>query len=469
MMSFRLKPAVFISYRRDGGSELARLLFDALTRRGYTTFFDVETLRSGPFDSALYRRIEDAVDVVVVLPPNSLERCNNVGDWFRLEIAHALSQKKNVVPVLMPGFVWPETLPEDIAALRQMNGIAPSHTMFEESVGRLAKLLRAWPLLRWVRHAAVVCALTAIVAFVLKYNINSPEVRPVLPIDLVSPATKPTIKSRSLPADATRDVLGRRHAVADRMRIPLTKSNSLGMQFNLIPDGVYYMGSEEGDINERPVHRVELKRPFYLATYETTQKQYETVLGENPSGFRGPELPVEMISWEDAVKFCEELSRRDSQSYRLPTEAEWEWACRGGTLAAWSFGDDAGELSQYGWTQENADNITHSVGRKLANPLGLFDMHGNVWEFCSDWYAPYQDDSAIDPQGPKSGAYRTYRGGSYFFPAHESRSTNRPDRRYPPKGTNLGFRVLLEIDSIEKRCQQPLIDKSIPCGNQGCP
>ena len=207
------------------------------------------------------------------------------------------------------------------------------------------------------------------------------------------------------------------------------------------------MGSDDGDANERPVHRVELRRPFYFATYETTQKQNETVLGENPSGFRGQDLPVEMVAWEDAVSFCEELSRRESQRYRLPTEAEWEWACRGGTLAAWSFGDEIGELSRYGWTQENADNITHPVGRKSANPLGLYDMHGNVWEFCSDWYASYQADSVIDPQGPTSGAYRTYRGGSYFFPAHESRSTNRPDRRYPPKGTNLGFRVVLEIDS----------------------
>lgn len=243
MISWWFKPAVFISYRRDGGSELARLLFEALTRRGYVTFFDVETLRSGPFDAALYRRIEDAVDVVVVLPPNSLERCRNEGDWFRLEIAHALSRKKNVIPVLMPGFVWPEELPDDITALRQMNGIAPSHSMFEESVGRLVKLLRSWPLLRWGRYAAAVWVLAAIVAIGVRYKSQSPDVLPAgppgvaspaasaSPVDNTSTATKPEIKTKSLPADATRDVLGRRHAVADRLRIPLTKSNLLGMQF----------------------------------------------------------------------------------------------------------------------------------------------------------------------------------------------------------------------------------------------
>ncbi len=453
MFSWRFKPTVFISYRRDGGSELARLLYEALTRRGYSTFFDVETLRSGPFDAALYRRIEDAVDVVVVLPPNSLDRCRNEGDWFRLEIAHALSRKKNVVPVMMPGFVWPEAIPNDIAAVRQMNGIAPSHSMFEESVGRLVKLLHSWPLMRWMRYATAGCIAAAILAFLMFSKGKSPNDLPTGPAAVAAPQVAPSSNNatsaevKRTPADATRDVLGRRHAVADRLRIPLTKSNSFGMQFNLIPDGVYYMGSDDGDANERPVHRVELRRPFFLATYETTQNQYETILGENPSGFRGQDLPVEMVAWEDAVRFCEELSRRESQRYRLPTEAEWEWACRGGTLAAWSFGDDVGELGRYGWTQENADNITHPVGRKSANPLGLYDMHGNVWEFCSDWYAQYQPDPVADPLGPASGAYRTYRGGSYFFPAHESRSTNRPDRKYPPKGTNLGFRVVLEIDS----------------------
>jgi formylglycine-generating enzyme required for sulfatase activity len=208
------------------------------------------------------------------------------------------------------------------------------------------------------------------------------------------------------------------------------------------------MGSVTGDANEKPARRVTISRPFYIGIHEVTQRQYQAVMGENPSGFKGDDLPVEMIAWEDAVKYCERLSQREQRKFRLPTEAEWEYACRGGTTSAWSFGELQSQVAEYGWCQENAANKTYPVGQKLTNPLGLYDMHGNVWEFCSDWYGAYPAAAEQDPSGPISGPYRVFRGGSYFFPSGESRSSNRPDKRFPAKGSNLGFRVVAETGAL---------------------
>lgn len=228
------------------------------------------------------------------------------------------------------------------------------------------------------------------------------------------------------------------------------------------------MGSDDGDANERPVHRVELRRPFYFATYETTQKQYETVLGVNPSGFRGQDLPVEMVAWEDAVKFCEELSRRDSQRYRLPTEAEWEYACRAGTTTPYANGADRERLVDVGnivdaeahklfperRALQSSDGyvFTAPVGRFAPNGFGLHDMHGNVWEWCADWHAappPLEKGAAraeeIDPQGPAAGRDRVIRGGDWYHDWSFARSAQRFPIYPGLYRRHGGFRVVREI------------------------
>jgi formylglycine-generating enzyme required for sulfatase activity len=226
-----------------------------------------------------------------------------------------------------------------------------------------------------------------------------------------------------------------------------------------IPPGTFRMGSptNEVDRNEREGLQtsVTISRGFWMGKYEVTQGEYLAVMGTNPSYFTGDtNRPVERVSWNDATNYCATVTQRErlagriatNSAYRLPTEAEWEYACRAGTTTRFSYGDDPGytKLSNYGWYDVNSGKTTHSVGQKLANPWGLYDMHGNVWEWCQDWYGTYPGGIAIDPQGPATGSLRVFRGGSWSYDTRGCRSAYRygiyPDFR-PDYGR--GFRVVL--------------------------
>ncbi|MCA9128177.1 MAG: SUMF1/EgtB/PvdO family nonheme iron enzyme [Planctomycetales bacterium] len=238
---------------------------------------------------------------------------------------------------------------------------------------------------------------------------------------------------------------------------PAEFTNSIGMKLVLIKAGTFMMGSSDSDQDaynfEKPQHRVTLSQDYYLGTTEATQGQWESVMGTTP--WRGKEYVKEgsnyaatYVSWEDAIEFCKKLSSLEGKSYRLPTEAEWEYACRGDTTTAYSFGADASSLSNYGWWggfygdgNAKSEQYAHQVGQKRANPLGLYDMHGNVSEWCSDWYGEYSSGSVTDPRGPSSGSDRVIRGGSWSYYARDCRSalrnSNAPDFRFD----GLGFRV----------------------------
>ncbi len=223
------------------------------------------------------------------------------------------------------------------------------------------------------------------------------------------------------------------------------------LEFVKIPAGSFMMGSpkdEEGRYGgEGPRHTVTISKPFYLGICEVTQEQYAAVMGRNPSRFKGAERPVEGVSWNDAVGFCEVLSKKTGHEVRLPTEAEWEYACRAGTTTRFSFGDDSDDLGVYAWYCSNSDEETHPVGQKKPNPWGLHDMHGNVWEWCEDWYENYADEEAKDPAGPSSGKYRVRRGGSWYnLPRHcrsARRSGDDPGRRFHFHG----FRVVVPLSA----------------------
>ena len=214
--------------------------------------------------------------------------------------------------------------------------------------------------------------------------------------------------------------------------------NSIGMRFVPISTGTFTMG--EG----KTAHKVTLTKAFELGQYEVTQEQYEKVMGKNPSRFKGKQKnPVEMVSWNDAVEFCRKLSDLSAEKntgyvYRLPTEAEWEYACRAGTTTKYSFGDSDSELGDYAWYRDNSGKTTHPVGGKKPNAWGLYDMHGNVYEWCQDKYernfqGNFRSGSVTDPTGPASGDRRVLRGGSFFFRTDYVRSASRnyslPDRR----------------------------------------
>jgi len=164
-------------------------------------------------------------------------------------------------------------------------------------------------------------------------------------------------------------------------------------------------------------------------------------MGTNPSILKGAQLPVVQVSWDDAVEFCRKLSEKEGRTFRLPTEAEWEYACRAGTQTKWSFGDSESALGEYAWYDGNSDNKTHPVGEKKPNAWGLHDMHGNVFEWCSDWKREYTSASMSDPTGTEAGSYRVARGGGWIYGARFCRSAYRFGNTPGYRCNDLGFRV----------------------------
>jgi formylglycine-generating enzyme required for sulfatase activity len=216
-----------------------------------------------------------------------------------------------------------------------------------------------------------------------------------------------------------------------------------------IPDGRFRMGSPSSERwrdSDEVEHEVVFSRGFFLAETECTQGQWEAVMGSNPSTFKGKDRPAEQVSWDDAMKFCRELTAVQRQEgvlpegweWRLPTEAEWEYAARAGTTGA-----RHGELDAIGWYETNSGSETHGVKGKQANAWGLYDMIGNVWEWCGDWYGDYLTGSDTDPTGPGSGSNRVGRGGSWFNDARLARSAHRSRGGPGIRNDNLGFRPAL--------------------------
>jgi formylglycine-generating enzyme required for sulfatase activity len=233
------------------------------------------------------------------------------------------------------------------------------------------------------------------------------------------------------------------NAPSDRIA---TKTNSIGMKLKLIKAGEFMMGSEKGEKNERPIHKVKITRPFYIGVYEVTQKQYEEVMAKNPSEFKGPNRPVENVTWDDAVLFCKKLSEKEGVKYRLPTEAEWEYACRAGTKTEFYCGDriDVG----YAWYKTNSEAKTHDVGQKKPNAWGLYDMSGNVYEWCSDWFAKdyYISSPEKDPQGPREGQLRVLRGGAWHNTDGNCSSAYRAGLDHDQGSPDSGFRVVRDAE-----------------------
>jgi len=225
--------------------------------------------------------------------------------------------------------------------------------------------------------------------------------------------------------------------VTEEPGLPVEIVNSIGMKLKLIPAGEFLMGDGSG------AHQVTLTKPFYLGVHEVTQEQYEKVMGKNPSYFKGAANPVEGVSWDQAVEFCRKLSAKEEMTYHLPTEAQWEYACRAGTTTRWSSGDDEESLREYAWSLWSSDVKTHFVGRRKPNAWGLHDMHGNVQEWCADWYGEdyYAVSPTDDPPGPLTGSFRVCRGGSYSDSAWECTSSRRKSREPSYRHIFLGFRV----------------------------
>ena len=208
-------------------------------------------------------------------------------------------------------------------------------------------------------------------------------------------------------------------------------TNTLGMQFVHVAPGEFLMGSppaEQGRKSEETLHHVKITKPFLMATTAVTQAQWSAVMGSNPSKFHGDNRPVETVSWNDAVAFCEKLSAKEGKHFRLPTEAEWEYACRAGTQTA--FGG-TNNLDEMGWHKDNSNDQTHPVAQKKPNAWGLYDMQGNVHQWCSDGYGPYGGD-AVDPKGANDARTRVVRGGAWKWNRDHLRRVPRQGRARRP-------------------------------------
>ena len=211
----------------------------------------------------------------------------------------------------------------------------------------------------------------------------------------------------------------------------------------LIPAGSFTMGDAPAH-KHIPAHKVTITKPFYLGKYEVTQEQWEAVMGSNPSHFKSPKNPVEQVSWDDCQQFLVKLNAKSGgqgSKFVLPTEAQWEYACRAGSTGKFCFGGDETQLSEYAWYYENSGNRTHPVGEKQPNAWGLYDMHGTIWEWCQDWYGDYGAEAVDDPNGPTKGSIRVYRGGSWNSSATLCRSAYHSGFQPFNRFNRLGFRV----------------------------
>ena len=268
------------------------------------------------------------------------------------------------------------------------------------------------------------------------------------------------------PFDA-RTARNHQEAWAKYLGQPVVITNSIAMKLTLVPPGEFLMGSPRQEIEglprthsslkacweaEQPQHRVRVNKPFYLGVHEVTQAEYERVVGSNRSKFKEDRAhPVEMVSWDEATAFCRKLGGMAQEQaahagYRLPTEAEWEYACRAGTTTTYYSGDDEAALKDCAWYIANVGGTTHPVAQKKPNAWGLYDMHGNVFEWCSDtydekYYVQFTGKVAVDPTGPSGGSARVIRGGCWGSGAVICRSASR--RRAPPgyRDGYLGLRV----------------------------
>ena len=455
---------IFISYRRDGGFETARIIYDRLRGEGYSVFFDVETLRSGRFNTALYDKIEQCTDFIAVLSPGSLDRCQKEDDWLRFEIAHAIKNDKNVIPIMTRGFEMPppNSLPPDIAELTIYSGLKASPEFFDAFLARLLAFLKSglscrphsllpqrpeeaqWHYVEGDREEGPVTLAEL-----------APRITPETEVwrsgmeSWVAAGQVPELKEKLRPPRQKPPIVVQ---PPKRTQEPAAGETRVFADIEMVwcPPGEFLMGSprseKQRERGEGPQHCVTFAQGFWLGKYAVTQAEWKAAMGNNPSHFTGDaRLPVESLLWIDCLEFIERLNLRSEGLFRLPSEAEWEYACRAGTITPFYYGDTLSpEQANYngilGYGNGNIDiyrEKTTPVGSFPPNAWGLYDMHGNVWEWCQDWYHDSYEDaptdgSAWDSEQPSSFGdlrllYRVLRGGSWDSSAGDCRSAYRHD------------------------------------------
>ena len=480
---------IFLSYRRKdaaGHSNVGtvRTFKYEFERHQYEVFFDYKDCTDEYFADSILPAIRTCQYFVLVLTRGCLERCKDEGDWLRREIEEALKFGRKIIPVTPDGEVdtWPADLPASIKALSANDGlqITTIHTdsIFEDNMAQLIRNRMSPPQRRNTDAMDKYPKLKVQSNLDCVMYVDEEERANVQANKLAKVPLKPgeymlRFESTENTADNVEDEFNmpdrdklyrvdllsqkqareqkeREEREAREAREAPREFEVKGVKFKMIfvEGGTFMMGATEeqgddADEMEKPVHEVTLS-DYYIGETVVTQELWKAVMGNNPSRFTGDgNLPVERVSWDDAQEFIAKLNRLTGKVFRLPTEAEWEYAARGGKKCKGYKYSGSNNIDEVAWYYDSSGSQTHPVRRKKANELGLYDMSGNVWEWCNDWYGDYSAEPQYNPQGPKSGSGRVYRGGGWNGDAEYCRVSNRGD--YAPSGRDddLGFRVVL--------------------------
>ena len=419
---------IFISYRHIDGLNIARNIQLKLENFGCSVFLDHESIRDGNVSEEILNALNESKVFLAILTPKYLEECSQKEDWVAREIRQAVKNDMHIVPLNIDRLFKEDYIPLDCpydivdAIIGQQivdifQGQQFSTTMqylYDNSIHPYIRFKRS----RWTKWVLLVLLIASVA--IGGYKIREKRQQK---------------KQTTITQDNNYTEI----------------ANDLYMNMIWVEGGEFQMGSDSTE-NECPIHTVTLDG-YWIAETEVTQAQWETIMGKtlrqhNPNFTNvglGPDYPMYYVSYMDAMEFCERLSNLTGKDYSLPTEAQWEFAARGGTLSenyTFSGSDCLDEVACY------SDIETQPVKTQdKANELGLYDMSGNVWEWCKDWYSPYSDTALSNPAGPESGEYRSIRGGSWDSITNLCRTTYRGKAK-PEIGLSYdGFRVVCNPDS----------------------
>lgn len=482
---------IFISYKRKS-LPTANNLYYRLTTRGYSTFFDLEEMRRDNFNLQLLSNIENAKDIFVILEEGSLDSCKKKDwekDWFCHEIAFALEKKKNIIPILIGGFQMPseDFFPDRLKELSLKNAPEFNFSFFE---AYLDKLIEKDYLLS---KPNVNDKVTSVFKFYSNENCQIfKEGKLVCNIEGMSdePYYLPVSRKGDYRFKGANAITGKTKIIKAHIEeneekeieieweqyVPLKndKDNSeslhnnpshviktfnvLGVEFKMIKitKGAFYMGTiipkstftQILTIDQPHSHTVVLTNDYLIGETAVTQELWCAVMQDNPSRFIEDKRPVDSVSWKDCQTFISRLNKITGLEFRLPTEAEWEFAARGGIMSQKQLYSGSNTIEEVAWYLDNSCHQTHPVKQKMHNELGLYDMSGNVWEWCQDFYAEFEDGIQKDPAGPTHGSCHVYKGGCWCE-VEDCRVTSR--RSGPSDFSSyggLGLRLALTLKSL---------------------
>ncbi|MEX1325518.1 MAG: SUMF1/EgtB/PvdO family nonheme iron enzyme [Desulfobacterales bacterium] len=393
---------IFISYAR-ADREKVRPFTESLEKTGWQVWWDRQIRSGSAFDRKIEQALDEAQCVIVIWSHNSVE-----SDWVRAEAGDGLERGILVSIAIEQGLRVP---------LRFRN--VHTDLLIDLAVDQAPSVFKK-----------------------ILEDINT----------LIGGLKTEGTATRTETKQKTKMIEPKEKELSEQQK---ALTNIIGMEFFFIQAGSFTMGSSTGNDDERPPHKVKISKSFYLQTTQVTQGQWQKAMEGNPSNFkdRGAYCPVEQVSWDMTQGFIKKLNKMEGSSkYRLPTEAEWEYACRAGTTTEFSFGDYAGQLGEYAWFNGNSgkwlNKKTHRVGTKKPNPWGLYDMHGNVWEWVEDdWHDTYEGapaDGSAWVDNPRS-ANRVIRGGGWGYGARLCRSAVRHGYSPGGRGRGIGFRLASSV------------------------